>query len=173
MGRPGKNVKKKNTNVEASGSEEEAGPTQKKSAPARPGKARRDPSAEESAMAELETLNHESEAMSSKKALVEAAPPPPPPPPPPPAPALETDDTENGTERVREMERKRKERDEKEARDAQMQSVLAENKKLRQQLKADKKNTDSAPTKPKKIRTSAERREKIVRAVFVMRVLSL
>ena len=74
---------------------------------------------------------------------------------------------------MREMERKRKEREEKEARDAQMQSVLAENKKLRQQLKADKKNTDSAPTKPKKIRTSAERREKIVRAVFVMWVLSV
>jgi hypothetical protein len=71
------------------------------------------------------------------------------------------------------MERKRKERDEKEARDAQMQSVLAENKKLRQQLKADKKNTDSAPTKPRKIRTTAERRQKVVRAVFVVRVLSL
>ena len=172
MARRASSAKKKDTNVEVSGSEEDAGQPRKKSAPARPGKARRDPSAQESAMAELENLNHES-AMSSKKALVEAAAPPPPPPPPPPAPALETDDTENGTERVREMERKRKERDEKEARDAQMQSVLAENKKLRQQLKADKKNTDSAPTKPKKIRTSAERREKIVRAVFVMRVLSL
>ena len=61
MGRPGKQ-KKKNSNVEASRSEEEAGPTQKKSASAKSVRGKRDPSAQESAMAELETLNHESEA---------------------------------------------------------------------------------------------------------------
>ena len=78
------------------GSEDEAEPPKEKPAQgARAGKERKDQSATEQAIAEIESLQHDSEAsaLSSNKAQVEAAAAPPPPPPPPPKPSPENKHT--------------------------------------------------------------------------------
>ena len=122
-------------------------------------------SAADSAREEVDALIHEAAASASPsrpgaKASVKAS-----------AALLEQADATS--ERVKELERQKKQREAAEAQAAAIQKLEAENLRLKRKLQLEQK-AESIPRKaPKKRRSSAERRENLVNAVFAMWVLSV
>ena len=77
------------------------------------------------------------------------------------------------SERVRELDKKKKEREAAEAQVAVMRELAAENLRFKRKFAVERNAESTSPKAQKKRRGSAECREKLVKAVFVMWVLSV
>lgn len=130
----------------------------------------KDKSAIDAALEEVAALNHEAGASASParaknqtKASTNGAKGSAPPP----------EQADATSDRVKELERQKKQREAAEAQAAAIQKLEAENLRLKRKLQLEQK-AESIPRKaPKKRRSSAERRENLVNAVFAMWVLSV